>query len=165
MRRKLSFALAMILFVMLPGAAWPQAEVTALASGTDPIDTTDELRLSRFADFSEETTVSVGTMLEVGDLLTSSSDTIDVELGCGEESVHRFSGGFRLLISSPLETDCAVDLLSGTVDVLTDAPAEVGAGDVTLGVVNSKTTSSGRPARWATVCCRRSLLSRPTSTT
>ncbi len=134
MRRRLCFAVAAVLTLTLPAAVRPQAEVTALSVDSEPMETTDGLRLSRFADFSEEDTISIGTLLEVGDLLTSVSESIDVELGCGEETVLRFSGGFRLLINNPEETGCAVDLLSGTVDALTDVPAEVGAGDITLGV-------------------------------
>lgn len=119
---------------LAPAAALSQAEVSALARDSDPLDSTEELRLSRFADFSEETSVAVGARLEIGDLLTSIGESIGVELACGAETVLRFSGGFRLLIDSPVETDCAVDLLSGTVDALTDLPVEVTAGDVTLGV-------------------------------
>lgn len=132
MRARLGIAIAALL--LAPAAARPQAEVSALALGSDPVDSTDQLRLSRFADLSEETTVETGTLLEIGDLLSSVSQEIDVELACGEDILLRFSGGFRLLIDDPEEADCALDLLSGTVDAVTDEPVEVTAGDVTLGV-------------------------------
>lgn len=126
-------ALAVLLLAGLPGAARPQAEVTALARGSDPLEESGDLRLSRFADASEETSVAVGTALEVGDLLSSVTGEIDVELTCGEETVLQFSGAFRVLIDDPDATDCAVDFLSGSLDVVSDQPAEIDAGDVTLG--------------------------------
>lgn len=133
MRYRFCIATGVGLLIGLAGAAHPQAEVTALAVGSEPLEETGELRLSRFADFSEETLVAVGTRLEVGDLLSSPGGTVDVELSCGEETVLQFSGSFRVLIDDPDTTDCAVDLLSGTLDVVTDQPAEIDSGDVTLG--------------------------------
>lgn len=132
MRRSTTLALAaLVLAPCRPAAA--QAEVSALARGTDPVETTDDLRISRFADFSEETSVSLGTRLDMGDLMTSVGGGTDVELTCGEATLLRFSGGFRVQINPPGEVDCAVDFLTGTLDVLTDLPTEVNSGGVTLG--------------------------------
>lgn len=137
MRKVLRLAPVLALLALPPAPVFAQAEVTALANGSDPVETTDALRISRFADLSEETTVKMGTRLELGDLLISVDDAIGVELTCGEDTILRFSGGFRLLVDAPAApegADCAVDLLSGQVDALTDSPVEIEAGNVTLGV-------------------------------
>jgi len=67
-------------------------------------------------------------------LLSSVSGDVDLELTCPGGSLLRFTGGFRVMIDTPAEgTDCAVNFLSGTLDVLTDQPTEVNAGGVVLG--------------------------------
>ena len=101
MRQRPCLAAVTVCLLALPATLLGQAEVTALSSDSDPLESTDQLRLSRFADFSEETMVAVGTLLEIGDLLSGISAFVDVELACGDATVLRFSGGFRLLIEEP----------------------------------------------------------------
>lgn len=110
-----------------------QAVVSALVSDSEPLESTTDVLLSRFADFSAAPGLAVGTELAAGDMLSSVSGRTDVELTCGEETVLRFAGGFRVLIDAPQTADCALDFLSGTLDVLTDRPTEVDTGLVTLG--------------------------------
>ncbi len=121
------------LCLLLATAAWPQAEITSLAAGDTPLEGSSDLRLERFADFAEVELLSLGDKLEIGDLLSSISSETAIELSCGETSLLRFSGRFRVLINPPGETDCAVNLLGGQLDVLTDAPTEVRAGGMVLG--------------------------------
>lgn len=121
------------LAVAVASPAWPQAAITSLAEGETPLQESTDLRLERFADFTEITRLTLGEDLDIGDLLKSVSGATDVELTCGESSLLRFSGGFRVVINPPGETDCAVNLLSGQLDVLTDAPTEVRAGGLVLG--------------------------------
>lgn len=126
--------LAALLLAAAARPALPQAEVTALAHGLDPVDATTEVTCTRFASFEDEDQVAVGMALEPGDLLASSSDDVGLELTCAQGSVLRFSGSFRVLIDVPGEgADCAVNFLSGTLDVITDQPTEVAAGGVVLG--------------------------------
>ena len=123
-----------ILLWLVARPAAPQAEVAALARGLEPLTTTTDVRLTRFASFEEEARIDVGTTLEPGDLLASTSGEIDLALTCPEGTVLRFSGSFRVLIDVPgSESDCALNFLSGTLDVLTDQPTEVNAGGVVLG--------------------------------
>ncbi len=121
---------------LLALATWPVAaevEVTSLARDFEAVDETDDVRCTLFASF-EETGVAVGMELEPGDLLASVSGATDLELTCPNGSLLRFSGSFRVLINPPEEGgDCAVNFLSGTLDVLTDQPTEVNAGGVVLG--------------------------------
>jgi len=110
-----------------------QSQITAIVADSESIDSSDDVRLLRFADASEELSIAVGTELEIGDLLSSISGLTDIEIACGEDTLMRFSGGFRVLIDAPEATDCAVNFLSGTLDVLTDEPTEVDTGAVILG--------------------------------
>ena len=91
------------------GAASSQATLSSLAQGETALRETDDLRLEKFADFSEIRRMKIGTELEIGDLLSGVSGTLAVELSCGDASILRFSGGFRVLINPPGDNDCAVD--------------------------------------------------------
>jgi len=122
--------------VFLAGAApllLAEAKITALAKGPEPLTSSDDVRLLRFADFSEVAQVQEGDILAEGDLLSSVSGQTTVEVTCEDGSLLRFSGGFRVLIDAPTDSSCAVDFLSGSLDVVTDRPTEVNAGGVVLG--------------------------------
>jgi len=109
-------------------------QVTAIVEEAAPLESTEDVTVSRFADFTDELGIKLGTELEIGDMISSVSGKTNVELTCGDETVLRFAGGFRVLIDDSAEgTDCAIDFLSGTLDVITDQPTEVDTGAVILG--------------------------------
>ncbi len=139
---KLSTIALLALVLWLGGeAAWPQAEVTALVRDAEPLAETTDLACTRFASFEDLPSVRVGLELEPGDLLASVSGATDLELTCPGGSLLRFSDNFRVLVDVPGEgSDCAVDFLSGTLDVLTDQPTEVNAGGVVLGTEGTQYT-------------------------
>ncbi len=114
--------------------ASPQATISALARELEPVAESSDVICTRFASFEGEPSITVGMVLEPGDLLASVSGEIDLELTCGGGTLLRFSGAFRVLIDAPeAGNDCAVNFLSGTLDVLTDQETEVNAGGVVLG--------------------------------
>ncbi len=119
---------------LLAATAEPQATIKSLAHDLEPLTETTDIRLTRFADFTDEPAVRVGMTLEPGDLLTSGPGGFALELECAGGSLLRFTESFRVLVDVPGEgVDCAVNFLSGTVDVLTDQPTEIEAGGVVLG--------------------------------
>jgi hypothetical protein len=78
----------------------------------------------------------VGMLLEPGDMLTSSADSVFIELGCGEEgqtNTYMIASPFRVLIDVPTMASCHVNMLSGLTEVVAEAPTETTAGGVTLG--------------------------------
>ena len=126
-------ALCLLVLVSIATPAAAQVMVTGLAQEFEALTETGDVRRTLFASF-EETGVAIDLELEPGDLLASVSGAIDLELTCPNGSLLRFSGSFRVLINPPEEgSDCAVNFLSGTLDVLTDQPTEVNAGGVVLG--------------------------------
>lgn len=143
-------------FALALGAtpAAPQAVVSTLARDLEPLTETTDVRCSRFASFDDEPKVVVGMELEPGDLLASVSGDVDLELTCPSGTLLRFSGGFRVMIDAAEEgNDCAVNFLSGTLDVLTDQPTEVNAGGVVLGSEGTQysveLSRSGGAADWS----------------
>ncbi|HEX9734404.1 MAG TPA: hypothetical protein VGG06_20725 [Thermoanaerobaculia bacterium] len=132
MHRATSTALcALGLLAATPAA--PQAVVSALARGPEPLTTTTDVHCSRFASFEDEPEVVAGMELEPGDLLASVTADVDLELTCPNGSLLRFTGGFRVMVEAAAGDACAVNFLSGTLDVLTDKETEVHAGGVVLG--------------------------------
>lgn len=117
----------------VPGAAAQSVTITGLAQELDALDSTTDVRLIRFADFTEQASVRVGEELAPGDQLSSVSGKTTLELRCPEGSLLRFSGPFRLLLDAPESGDCAINFLSGTLNVLTDKRTEIEAGGVLLG--------------------------------
>lgn len=106
--------------------------VRSLSIGERSVAEASEVLYSPFADAGGERAVIVGMALEAGDLLSSRSSEVVVGLDCGG-SVAVLSGGFRVLINTTEGEDCVLDLLSGVLDVLADAPTEVNVGGVVLG--------------------------------
>ena len=135
-RRRLTtrvVCLASLNVFLIATGALPQATVHGLARGTQPLEETTGVQLKRI-DSSTEPVVRVGMELHPGDRLSSGGDRVDVELQCPGGSVLRFTGSYRVFIDEPGDgVDCAVNFLSGTVDVLTDKPTEIESGGVTLG--------------------------------
>lgn len=125
--------LCLLVAVLAVSPAATQVTVTNLSRDLEVLTETADVRCTLFASF-EEAGVVVGMQLEPGDLLASASGDVDLELTCPNGSLLRFSGSFRVLINPPEEgSDCAVNFLSGTLDVLTDQPTEVNAGGIVLG--------------------------------
>ncbi len=124
---------AVLLWAWVASPVVSQVQVSALSEGLEPRTQTTDVRCTRFASFADEPAVVVGMELEPGDLLASVSGGIDLELTCPQGSLMRFSGGFRVMINPPGENDCAVDFMSGNLDVIAQASTEVDAGGVVLG--------------------------------
>ncbi len=126
-----------------------------------------ELCLTR-ADLQEEPILEIDEPLAPGDILATggcrgdslsdydeydqdSGSNLLVELSCGEGTVLRFGGGsldderrrgFKALIREPETTECAVELVAGTLDIHTDRPTEAIGGGVTIGVEGTHLTLS-----------------------
>jgi len=142
MRDRWPFAALLFLLAAasLPAAApvAAQVKVTTLARGGKPLQATADIRLSRYADLTEVNLLKVGDILSENDLVTALVPDLFVELTCPKGTLLRFSGGFRAVISAPGEADCAVDYLSGGLDVLTDEPTRVDIGGKTLGTSGTR---------------------------
>jgi tetratricopeptide (TPR) repeat protein len=74
-----------------------------------------------------------GMLLDPGDLLESEGAGAAAELSCPRSASLNFSGAFRTVVVDPQDRDCAVNLLSGSLDVLTSDPTQAQAGDITMG--------------------------------
>lgn len=131
MRNRSMSAALLFLLAAVPAAA--QVKVTTLALDGKPLLETTGIRLSRYADLTENNLLKVGDVLSENDLVTALVPGLFVELTCPKGTLLRFTGGFRAVISPPEEADCAVNYLSGNLDVLTDEPTQVGVGGKTLG--------------------------------
>lgn len=133
----------------------PRAEVTALWRGDEPATATSsgEVCLVRDADLTETDRLAVGDTLASGDQLkagpcdgtATSNDELLLGLRCGGGTDIQLSGAFDLLILEPDAVDCAVDLTAGTADVLTDQPATITSGGITLGVEGTQFAVSREP--------------------
>ena len=95
-----------------------RAEIVGIVVDSESFDSSTDVRISRFEDFSEEERIDVGTTLAVGDMLTSLTGSIGIELSCGEETTLRFADRFKVLINTPEEADCALNFLGGSLDVI-----------------------------------------------
>jgi hypothetical protein len=154
MWKPLATVLAGLAVAALPVAA--QVQVTTLAKGDTPLRSTAEIRVSRFADFTETDSLAVGAELSEGDLLTALSPDLLLELTCPRGTQLHFSGGFRVLIGAAGEDDCALSFLSGDLDVLTDEPTSVDAGGQVLGTHGTRyavqlARSGGQAQQWVWV--------------
>lgn len=109
-----------------------QVRVRSLSIGEDPVVETSEVFYFPFADAGGERKVVVGLALEAGDLLSGRSGDAVAGLDCGG-STAVLSGEFRVLIKGAEGESCVLDLLSGSLDVLADAPTEINVGGVVLG--------------------------------
>ena len=102
--------------------------VSALGDGSKE---TSAIRVWHYSTNVEDSIVHVGDRFEAGDMLTANSD-ITIQLSCPEGTAITFSGRFRAMIGAPKQKneDCAVDLLAGKVDILTNRPTSTKSGTV-----------------------------------
>lgn len=90
--------------------------------------------------------------LDPGDEIASLDDNAVVGLTCPGGSDVKLHGRFRTVIMPPAQgQDCALNLLAGNVDVLTNSPTQVSAGETLMG--SKRTMYSMRVGRDATVEC------------
>jgi len=145
------------------GAQSPRATIAALWRGAESAQA-EPLRMTRHGevchvrnvDLAKISRVALGDPLMPGDILslgpcpgeggpppgseTGRAPDLLVELSCGEGTVLRLADRFEVLILEADGEDCAVDLAQGTADVLTDRPAEITSGGVTIGVEGTRFT-------------------------
>lgn len=127
---------AMLAVLAAPSVASGQAVVRTVIVDRRPVTDTNRVHRSRFADLTEEPGITVGTALEMGDLLWAldSSVLLEVECAPNARALFRFSDGFRLVVLPPRpDVPCVVQLLAGGVDVRADDSTEVNAGGIVLG--------------------------------
>jgi hypothetical protein len=125
-------ALACGLALAVPAAG--QVTVSLLARGTSPVAAAEGLRAWRFGDPGEPAPAAVGSELAAGDLLSGAGADLLAELRCAAGSRLGLRGPFRLAVRAPAAgAACEVDLLAGTVDVLTTGRVEVHAGGMAVG--------------------------------
>lgn len=114
-----------------PVAADP-AEITAIVVNFKQLQRTEDVQLIRAASTARVPLV-LGVKLELGDSLESLSGKPVVELKCPNGTIYTFRNKFRIVLVPPSQAGCAVNLLSGSLDVLADQPTEVNAGGARLG--------------------------------
>ncbi len=125
-----------LMIALAPGtltAETARAEVSGILVEAEALDSSTAVRVSRIETFTEEELIKIGTQLAIGDMLTSLTGDVSVELACGESTILRFANRFQVIINPPEEADCAVNFLNGDLDVLTNEPTEVEVGTVILG--------------------------------
>ena len=85
------------------------------------------------AGATSETPVTVGMMLQPGDMLRGDT-AANVELRCATKgaTAYRLAGGFRLFIDVPLDSVCTVNILGGHADVIAEEPTNTTAGTISL---------------------------------
>lgn len=110
-----------------------QVVVRSLSLGERSVAETRDVRYLPFADTAGEHELVVGMALEAGDLLSSRSGDAVVGLDCGGSTAAVLSAKFRVLINGTEGERCVLDLMSGSLDVLADAPTQVNVGGVVLG--------------------------------
>lgn len=110
------------------------AIVNAIGLGLEPQTSTDEVFVLRFADFDAQTGLAVNEPLFEGDMIQGDREGLLIELRCNGGSLIKLSGRFRVALSARRAgQDCALDLLAGAVDVVTDLPTEVNVGGRIIG--------------------------------
>ena len=148
----------LIVFVLILGLSSVQfsAPRTVVVSAlNDGSKETSGIRVWHFSTNLEDSIVRVGDRFEAGDMLTASSD-VTIQLSCPEGTAITFSGRFRAMIGAPKQKneDCAVDLLAGRVDIITNRPTSIKSGTVAAaarGTVYS--VRIGRDEKGPTVWC------------
>lgn len=141
----LCFVLIMVLTCALcaaqpsPTGTEPHAAVvTAIGLELEPIERTEEVRVLQFADFSTQAELQLQQKLFEGDLLEGRHKDLRLELQCNRGSRIRLSGEFRIAINARRDgQDCALNLLAGSVDVITDQKTEINAGGRIMGSVGT----------------------------
>jgi|GEM_PF-116038 len=108
-----------------------QARVTAIALDLKQIRETEDVQIVRAANAKKEP-LMLGAKLEIGDSLRSISGKPIVELRCPNGTVYVCRGKFEVVLIPPTSANCAVDVLNGSLDVLTNSPTEVNGGGVHL---------------------------------
>lgn len=124
--------IALTCFLMAQGTS-AQITVSFLEKNFEALVGTTEIKCMRFADFSEETDVRVGTTPGVGDLLFSTVD--DVVLGIRyqpDDPGMIFSGRFRVVVASTKNQEVALNLLNGNVDVQSDTATAIASGETQM---------------------------------
>lgn len=110
------------------------AIVNAIGLGLEPQTSTDEVFVLRFADFDVQTGLAVNEPLFEGDMIQGDREGLLIELRCNGGSLIKLSGRFRVALSARRAgQDCALNLLAGAVDVVTDERTEVNAGGRIMG--------------------------------
>jgi hypothetical protein len=90
--------------------------------------------------------------LNPGDEITSLDENAIVGLTCPGQSDVKLHGRFRAVIMPPAQgQDCALNLLAGNADVLTNNPTQVSSGETVMG--SKRTMYSMRISRDSTVEC------------
>ena len=121
---------SLILLFSVPQFAQTRVTVSAIEKS---LKETTEVHALRFATLQEEKVVRLGNTYVAGDELIGSG-AVGIELKCDGGSLVKFSGSFRAVIVSPDEKqDCAINLMAGRVDVITDKPTKVQSGETTAG--------------------------------
>ncbi len=126
--KRISIAFVLILGLTSAQSAAPRTVVvSALGDGSKQ---TSAVHVLRYATNKEEALVRVGDRFEAGDELTAITD-ITIELTCPEGSAVKFSGKFRAFISAPKDKqqDCAINLLAGQADIITNHPTSIESGE------------------------------------
>lgn len=118
-------------FLTLPVCA-TEVRVDAIGHGLDEPVAAGGARCLRFSD-GVEVDLIAPMLLYPGDEIWSDSESIDVRLECGEQTVQLLSGRFRAFVDFPGDKLCAIKLARGALDVLTDSPIQTDVGGIVLG--------------------------------
>lgn len=115
--------------------------VATMTRGLEKLQGDRSVILVRLGDLRGKP-AETGNTLDVGDEIRCAADDITIELICGDLASLQFNAPFRVIVRRPNDgdSDCAFDLLSGGVEVVTEEPTEITAGETTLG---SKSTRYG----------------------
>src|SRR6185295_2368107 len=129
--KRISIAFVVILGLTSAQSAAPRTVVvSALGDGSKQ---TSAVHVLRYATNKEEALIRVGDRFEAGDELTAISD-VTIELTCPEGSAVKFSGRFRAFISASKDKeDCAINLLAGQADIITNHPTSIESGERVAG--------------------------------
>jgi tetratricopeptide (TPR) repeat protein len=134
------------LFVLTCQTLQAQVSINAMEKEGHAVRSSTAIHCLRYASLEELSEVGIGLALQVGDELTGSG-SVGLELRCGGGSLLKFSGGFRVLIAPAASgQDCAVNLLKGSVNVMSNRPTGLQSGETTLGSKGTIYSFSVEPA-------------------
>ncbi len=133
-----------LLLIVLPAVPSPAQEVTYLFEAETEVPSTGSARLVPLGGTVSEL-ISVGNTLSTGDLIYGERGDLVMGVTCPEGSELRFTGFFRVMIAFAVPgIDCAVDLMAGEADLLTDVGTEVNVGGKGLGTEGTRYAVSVR---------------------
>lgn len=134
--RPVAWALASTIFLAVaPRAAGARGEVGVAI--LDPPGA--RVELARLGADAPEAATAAGPPLLPGDLLSCTDEGVAVELNCPPGSANSYSlaSPFRVVIGVPSSGECHLDLLGGSLGVLTEAGTEVTAGGIEIRSVST----------------------------